>query len=98
MFEGVFKNAFFLVIVLGTLVVQLALIEIKDYLHIYMCMHACMCVCVYIYIHTHTHTYAYVYIGTLVVQFALIEIKGLNTAFGCTNLTKDQWIACVSPF
>jgi len=48
-FDGVFKNAFFLVIV----------------------------------------------IGTLVVQFALIEIKGLNTAFGCTNLTKDQWIACM---
>ena len=20
---------------------------------------------------------------------------GLNTAFGCTNLTKDQWIACM---
>jgi len=48
-FDGVFKNAFFLVIV----------------------------------------------VGTLVVQIALIETKGLNTAFGCTNLTKDQWIACM---
>ena len=34
-------------------------------------------------------------IGTLITQVALIEIKGLNTAFGCTNLTKDQWIACL---
>ena len=48
-FDGVFKNAFFLVIV----------------------------------------------VGTLIVQVALIETKGLNTAFGCTNLTKDQWIACM---
>jgi len=28
-FDGVFKNAFFLVIVIGTLVVQIALIETK---------------------------------------------------------------------
>jgi hypothetical protein len=48
-FDGVFKNAFFLVIV----------------------------------------------VGTLIVQVALIETKGLTTAFGCTNLTKDQWIACM---
>jgi magnesium-transporting ATPase (P-type) len=48
-FDGVFKNAFFLVIV----------------------------------------------VGTFVVQYLLIEIQGLNTAFGCTNLTKDQWIACM---
>jgi len=34
-------------------------------------------------------------IGTLLVQIALIEIPGLNTAFGCTNLTYDQWIACL---
>jgi hypothetical protein len=34
-------------------------------------------------------------VGTFVVQYLLIEIQGLNTAFGCTNLTKDQWIACM---
>jgi len=34
-------------------------------------------------------------IGTLVVQVALIETPGLNTAFGCTSLTQDQWIACL---
>ena len=26
-------------------------------------------------------------------QIALIEIPGVNTAFGCTNLTYDQWVA-----
>jgi len=34
-------------------------------------------------------------IGTLLVQIALIEIPGVNTAFGCTNLTYDQWVASI---
>mmetsp|Transcript_5585 Transcript_5585/g.12989 ORF Transcript_5585/g.12989 Transcript_5585/m.12989 type:complete len:1056 (-) Transcript_5585:318-3485(-) len=34
-------------------------------------------------------------IGTLITQFALIEVPGLNSAFGCTHLTRDQWIACL---
>jgi Ca2+ transporting ATPase len=32
-------------------------------------------------------------LGTLIVQVGLIEIPGVNTAFGCTSLTQDQWIA-----
>jgi hypothetical protein len=34
-------------------------------------------------------------IGTFLVQVLLIEVPGINTAFGCTNLTQDQWIACL---
>eukprot|EP00291_Cryptomonas_curvata_P024180 CAMPEP_0172171232 /NCGR_PEP_ID=MMETSP1050-20130122/11774_1 /TAXON_ID=233186 /ORGANISM="Cryptomonas curvata, Strain CCAP979/52" /LENGTH=1025 /DNA_ID=CAMNT_0012842633 /DNA_START=72 /DNA_END=3146 /DNA_ORIENTATION=- len=34
-------------------------------------------------------------IGTLIVQVLLIEVPGLNSAFGCTHLTQDQWIACM---
>jgi len=34
-------------------------------------------------------------IGTLITQVALVEIPGLNTAFGCTHLTQDQWLACL---
>jgi P-type Ca2+ transporter type 2B len=33
--------------------------------------------------------------GTLVVQVALVQVPGLNTAFGCTQLTGEQWLACV---
>jgi len=34
-------------------------------------------------------------IGTFLVQVLLIEVPGINTAFGCTHLTQDQWIACL---
>ena len=33
--------------------------------------------------------------GTLAVQVALVQVPGLNTAFGCTQLTAEQWLACV---
>jgi len=34
--------------------------------------------------------------GTAVGQYFLIEFNGLNTAFGCTSLTPDQWILCLA--
>jgi len=34
-------------------------------------------------------------IGTLIGQVALIEAPGINTAFGCTSLSVDQWIICL---
>eukprot|EP00287_Rhodomonas_sp_CCMP768_P006251 CAMPEP_0196727442 /NCGR_PEP_ID=MMETSP1091-20130531/8414_1 /TAXON_ID=302021 /ORGANISM="Rhodomonas sp., Strain CCMP768" /LENGTH=99 /DNA_ID=CAMNT_0042070031 /DNA_START=11 /DNA_END=310 /DNA_ORIENTATION=+ len=34
-------------------------------------------------------------IGTIIAQVALVEVSGLNTAFGCTNLSLDQWLICL---
>mmetsp|Transcript_24049 Transcript_24049/g.60409 ORF Transcript_24049/g.60409 Transcript_24049/m.60409 type:complete len:1134 (+) Transcript_24049:108-3509(+) len=35
-------------------------------------------------------------VATFVGQVALIELPGINTAFGCTNLTHDQWLVSLA--
>ena len=35
-------------------------------------------------------------LGTLAGQVALIEMPGINTAFGCQSLTKEQWYLCLA--
>lgn len=35
-------------------------------------------------------------VGTTVGQYFLIELKGINTAFGCTSLSFDQWMLCLA--
>jgi len=34
-------------------------------------------------------------VGTLIVQVVMVELPGVNTAFGCTNLSTDQWALCI---
>jgi len=35
--------------------------------------------------------FVFIVVGTVIGQVALIEAPGINTAFGCQSLTKEQW-------